>query len=282
MELLDTSTPLAAYFGRIDHDAVLAYANATNDHNELYALGEAVPPLFTAILVRHVWQSPTGRAALDRIIGMQWGVHAEHDVWIHAPFRPWTSIEWHADARCMRQTSAGVLTALHVQGYTPDGELAVEHYWSNLSLKATVDADWGPAAPDHTFREAYRSSPVATRTISIDRDQGYRYAGVSFDHAHHAMDDESARAEGYPSKILQGLCTLALCSTALVDLVAGGDPRRLRRLAARFAAPAFPARDLDVHVYAIGDAEGRHAYAYEAVQDGVVVIKHGRAEVVAG
>ena len=39
--------------------------------------------------------------------------------------------------------------------------------------------------------------------------------------------DDIAQIEGYPSKILQGMCTFALASGALVDLLADGDPYRL-------------------------------------------------------
>jgi acyl dehydratase len=93
------------------------------------------------------------------------------------------------------------------------------------------------------------------------------------------MDDEIAREQGYPSKILQGMCTFALCSRAVVGIGASGDPRRLRRLAGRFSAPAFPRHDLDVEVYDAGAVGGgRRALAFEATQEGVTIIKHGRAE----
>jgi acyl dehydratase len=114
----------------------------------------------------------------------------------------------------------------------------------------------------------------------VDRDQTFRYAGVSSDHIGHAIDDAVAHSEGYPSKILQGLCTFAMCSGALVDIAAGSDPRRLRRLAGRFSAPTFPGRELAFAVYDVGRTrEGYVALAFEASQDGVTVVKHGRAEV---
>jgi hypothetical protein len=59
------------------------------------------------------------------------------------------------------------------------GEVLVEHLWSNFHIGGTVARDVGPALPDHTFPEAARERPVATRTIPIDRDQTFRYAGVS-------------------------------------------------------------------------------------------------------
>ena len=37
--------------GRIDRDAAMAFALATNEPNEAYVSGQSVPPLFTVILL---------------------------------------------------------------------------------------------------------------------------------------------------------------------------------------------------------------------------------------
>jgi acyl dehydratase len=115
--------------------------------------------------------------------------------------------------------------------------------------------------------------------VSVDRDQAFRYAGVSGDRVGHAISDDIAQIEGYPGKILQGMCTFGLASGALVDLLADGDPYRLSRLAVRFARPAFPRKDLEITVFDAGTtAEGRRAFAFEGVQDNVTVLRHGRVE----
>jgi acyl dehydratase len=159
------------------------------------------------------------------------------------------------------------------------GAPLVAHFWSSFIIAATIDRDLGSAAPDHTFPEEARMHPFGSQTVAVDRDQAFRYAGVSGDHAGHAIDDAIARQEGYPSKILQGMCTFGLCSGAVVDMGAGGDTSRLRRLAGRFSAPAFPGRDLVVTLYDAGSTpEGARALPFEATQDGVTVIKHGLAE----
>ena len=56
----------------------------------------------------------------------------------------------------------------------------------------------------------------------------------------------------------------------------------LQRFAGRLASPVFPGNDLVVSVYDAGPtADGLHAYAFEAESKGVIVIKHGRAELAA-
>lgn len=266
--------------GWVDEDAVAAFALATNDPNPRYLAGEAVPPLFTAGLILGAHQEAAHRAMeLTAVSGFTGSVHGQHDVHFHGPIRPGTELGWRAGFHGAVQTRGGVLVTIRVEVADVDGPV-VEHYWSNLFTGGTIERDLGEPAPGHSFPEPARDHPVASRPVRIDRDQAFRYAGVSGDHAGHALDDSVARSEGYPGKILQGMCTLALCSGAVVDAVAGADPGRLLRFAGRLAAPTFPRRDLTLRLYDAGiTAAGDRALAFEAVQDGVTVVRHGRAEV---
>jgi hypothetical protein len=172
-----------------------------------------------------------------------------------------------------------VVVTLRIVVTDADGTTLVEHYWSSIHLGGTIEADVGPPVVDHTFPEATRSHPFGQLSLDVAIDQTFRYAGASSDHVPHSMDDEAAKLEGYPGKILQGLCTFAMCSGAVVQLGADGDPSRLRRLAGRFSAPMFPRRQLAVNLYDAGPADdGGRTLAFEAVSNGVTVIKHGRAE----
>lgn len=266
--------------GRVDEDAAVAYGYATNDRNELYERGDVVPPVFTATLVLPALQQASQEAGeLTEIIGPRFGVHGEHDIFYRGVVRPGMALRWESGVHGVKQSKAGVLVTVRIVVSDTEGTPLVEHYWSNYHPNSRVTEELGEATPDHTFPEDARSRPVATATVPVDRDQTYRYAGVSGDHAPHAMSDDAARAEGRPSKILQGMCTFALCSGAVVRAVAGGDPRRLRRFAGRFAAPAYPKHDITVHLYDAGRADdGSRALAFEAVQHGVTVMKHGRVE----
>ena len=271
------------YRGRVDEDAVAAYALATNDPNVLYLEGTAVPPLFTVTLVLpSQWESARATSDLVTIRGARGGVHGEHDVYFWGIVRPGMSLQWDSSLHSVKQTRGGVISTQRILVSDMDGAPLVEHLWSNFHIGATIEGDdYGPDLVGHLFPEEGRGPLIGRRTVPVDRDQAFRYAGVSSDHAGHAIDDAIAREQGYPSKILQGLCTFALCAGAVVDVGLDGDPRRLRRLAGRFSAPAFPRRDLVVHLSDAGrTAEGGRAMGFEAMQDGVAVIKHGRAELV--
>jgi acyl dehydratase len=271
------------FWGRIDEDAAIAYAEATNDRNPLYLEGTAVPPMFSATLILPAqWGASRASSYMTRIAGSRGSVHGEHDVYFRGDIQPGMSLQWEAGLHSIKQTRGGVVVTHRTVLSDAEGSPLVDHFWSNFHIGGVIEgSDFGPDLASHVFPEDARGRPVASQTVHVDRDQAFRYAGVSADFAGHAMDDTIALREGYPSKILQGMCTFAMCSGAVVDAGAGGDPRRLRRLAGRFSSPAFPRRDLVVNLFDAGlTAEGGRALVFEANQDDVTVISHGRAELV--
>jgi acyl dehydratase len=179
------------------------------------------------------------------------------------------------------QTSAGVLVTTRIAVCDRQGEPLAAHFWSSLYLGGIIDAEVGPDIPDHMFPAAARQHPVGRHVFEVAPDQGFRFAGASGDRVAHSIDDEAARQEGFPGKIVQGLCTLSMCSGAVVLLGADGDPDRVRRFAGRFSAPVFPRQELVVEVFDAGVADdGGRILAFEATAAGAMVVKHGRAELV--
>jgi acyl dehydratase len=267
------------HHGRVDPDAALAFALATDDPNEACTTGQVVPPLFTAALILGA-QAEAQLAGTDRSGFPSHGVHAEHDVTFYSPVPIVEPIQWSAATTLVKQTPAGALTSQQI--IVTDGEEnpLVGHRWSSIYVGASANNSGGTELPDHTFPEAARSSPIDSYTFDVTADQGFRYGGASGDRPPHSLDDELARLEGFPSKILQGMCTFAMCGAAVTRLSADGDPLRLRRLAGRFAAPVHPKRELTISVYDAGaTSAGLRKIAFEAISDGVTVVKHGLAEV---
>ncbi len=268
------------YEGRVDEDAVYAFAQATNDRNPRYADGRAVPPLFTATMVleaQAVSEHSGARAAA--VTGATNGVHGQQDVYFHKVIHPGMDLRWSASEYSGHQTKGGVLVAQQIVVTDSEGVPLVEHLWSSYLIGGVIDEDFGPPLADHAFPDDARSRPVDERVVTVDRDQAFRYAGVSGDHAGHAVDDVVAWAEGRPGKILQGMCTFGLASGAVVDMAAEGDPTRLSRLAVRFSAPAYPGKDIHVRLYDAGPtASGGRAYAFEGIQEGIALLKHGQVE----
>jgi acyl dehydratase len=267
--------------GRIDADAVKAYARATMEPNDAYERGAAVPPLYTVALV-HEAHIAAEVQTLDpgAVRGVTGGVHASHDTYVLGTVEPGMAVQWQVFTRSVLQTAAGVLITQAVRVSDRSGTPLVEHLWSSLLIGGVIDHSHGPELPDHRFPEESRSRPVGERAFPLELDLPFRYAGVSKDHAGHSLDLEIALSEGFAGRILQGLCTFSMCSGALVEIAAEGVPARVRRLAGRFAAPVLVrGDDLVVHVYDDGYTDdGAPSFAFEATQGDRTVVRHGRAE----
>ncbi len=271
---------LGPYQGYVDADAGTAFGWATNDASAAYVEGRAVPPLYSVALVLPALHEANIECIDDGAIsGVTGSVHGEQDVYFHAPVLPDSTVRWSVTPYAAHQTPAGVLLTQRIAVSDTEGTLLVEHYWSSLFIGGTTKSLGGPVLADHRYPEDARQRIIGDETLGVPLDQAFRYAGVSNDHAPHALDDDAARHEGLPSKILQGMCTLALCGSAVFRLADVGDPNSLRRLAARFAAPAFPKRDLTVEVAEMGTTDdGFRSLAFEARSGGTLCISHGRAE----
>ena len=101
-----------------------------------------------------------------------------------------------------------------------------------------------------------------------------RYAEVSGDWAAHHFDINVARSAGFDFVFTHGLCTMAICTHRVLQIVGVDDPGRVARVAVRFASPTPMDSNLAISAYEIDT----HSYAFEAVADGATTITHGRLE----
>lgn len=229
-----------------DADEIYAFALAINDENPLYLDGAAVPPTYAVVPVfdtyMGVMQSPMPPAATEGIRG---GVHAEHDLYLRAPIVPGMRLHTVAERYSVRAAKPGMNLAIRLLSHDDAGNLVIEQYWSTMYLGEVTGGDHGPAPAGHTFPDSARDRPLGDVTLPTTRDQTFRYAGASGDRSVIHVSDPAAQQAGFPRKFNQGLCTLGIASKALVDRAAGGDPRRARRIAVRFASPTFPGDEVE-------------------------------------
>ncbi len=263
----------------IDEAPSRAYAAATNDANPAYSSGRYVPPVFAVV---PTWDAMM--VALHDIVpaGDQLAMlHGEQDMHFHQPLVAGQSLVTWAEAYGMRSGRMGTRFTMRVVSHDEAGEPVVEQFATMVIRGVEKVEDGGEAPPDHAFPASARAARVAEVTTHVDADQAVRYAAASGDANPIHVDDAAARAVGLTGVILHGMCTMALCSQAVVDAVAGGDPSRLRRLAVRFYRPVFPGNDLVTSIYDAGDdpAADLRTYAFEAASAGKVVVRDGRAEI---
>lgn len=114
---------------------------------------------------------------------------------------------------------------------------------------------------------------------TTDKYLPHRYAGASGDFNPIHIDPEFAKAVGFERNILHGLSTMAFVAKAAVDY-AGSDPRRLKKLKARFAVPV-PVEETVTIVGTKGETEGI-VELEAASSSGQVVISNAEAQVELG
>jgi len=263
----------------IDGERVKAYAAATNDDNLAYTSGKVAPPLFGVV---PTWDALT-QVVADMILpeAMMMVVHGEQDMHFHEPLVPGMQLSSVASPFNIRVGGSGTRLTVKIDATdAATGDLVLTEYVTTFVRGMSDGESGGPDKPDHTFSDEARSHPVGDYTVPVDDDQTFRYRDASGDEMPIHVDDDFAKAVGLPGIIAHGLCTMAMCSQAVIKTVADGDPTRLRRLAVRMAANVFPGSDVVTSIYEAGTTdEGVAAYAFEATSQGDVVIKHGRAEV---
>ena len=98
----------------------------------------------------------------------------------------------------------------------------VDHSASRLAHvgRSGIDAQRAPL-PD-----AARDKPIGSATHHVDEHTARRYAEVSGDWSAHHFDSDAARATGFDFVFNHGLCTTAMCTHRVLDLVGVDDPGR--------------------------------------------------------
>src|SRR5262245_31818199 len=216
--------------GCLDVDFVRRYSAATRDPSPVAQTGVAVPPV---AIVTQIWEAQNaGRDAavpanLQR--GATGGVHGEHDVVLHRAIVPGEPLRVWVEGQGARPAGRNSLVALHYTLLDAADALVAEQWWTTVFLGVTCDPA-GQPAPEHAFPEDARERPIGTYSVEVDADMARRYAEVSGDWSAHHFDLDAARASGFDRLFLHGLCTMALCAQGVVEVVADGDPNRVRRV----------------------------------------------------
>ena len=117
--------------------------------------------------------------------------------------------------------------------------------------------------------------------VTPDKYLPHRYAGASGDFNPIRIDPEFATQVGLPRNILHGLYTMAQVARANAA-VAGGDPRKLKRLSVQFRGMGFPEKEIVVTGTVKETRNGVAVVDTVAEQDGNQIIRNAQAEVEVG
>ena len=119
-----------------------------------------------------------------------------------------------------------------------------------------------------------RGDSIPELKVTPDKYLPHRYAGASGDFNPIHIDPEFAKQVGLPGNILHGLYSMAQVARANAA-AAGGDPRKLKRLAVQFRGMGFPEQEIVV----TGSSDESGVIALEAAQGDNKIIKNAEAEV---
>ncbi len=114
--------------------------------------------------------------------------------------------------------------------------------------------------------------------VTPDKFVPHRYAGASGDFNPIHIDQEFAKQVGLPSNILHGLYGMAQVARA-AQQAAGGDPRKVRRLAVQFRGMGFPEQEIVVTGEVKSVEDGCAVIATEAAQGDNRIIRNAEAEI---
>lgn len=254
-----------------------AYAAATNDDGPAYRSGRILPPVFGVVPTWETMMAVVMDVVQEGTLGRL--VHRSHDMHFHRPLIGGSELVTEAELSHVRALGPGVELTIAVCSRSVAGEPILDQYATMFIWGSRGGQSGGREPPDHRLSPAARASVVCERIVHVDPDQTYRYRDASGDTNPIHVDESFAKQVGLPGIILQGLCTMAMCSHTVVADAAGNDPRRVRRLAVRFSRPVLPGKDLVTTLYDLGELNGNRSYGLEARSEGQVVVKDGLAVV---
>ena len=266
----------------VDTESFQDYARATDDTNKAY-FGDSpiAPPMFHVrpmiALMLHCANDPELQIDMLRL------VHGEHRMNFLEPLLPGDELLVGATLAAVDEKSSGTIftfgmhldrkgqrvvegtTAYFVRSANPPAKEEPKEA-PKTEAPAEAKADPAPAAkadepkgkgkgkgkegaPAKPAADAPR--PTVTVPQQVAADQALRYALASGDDNKIHTDEAVAKQAGLPRTILHGLCTLAFAQRDLIQR-AGGDPRKLASLGARFTGLVFPGDLLQLHTFETG------------------------------
>jgi acyl dehydratase len=276
-------TDLPPHVVEVSVRRLLAYAAAVGElgpHTFDDAGGHTLVavPAFCAALEWPVLSSPARVAALglrpDEVRG---AVLAGQDSTFHRTIGPGDRLRTSGCIAGLRQTRAGVLVTTRLDTLDDDDLAPVTTTWHHAMYRgvrlAGTELDQADSSPPPTPL----AEPLREVRVGIPPEAAHVYTECTDIWNPIHTERRAALAAGLGGIILHGTATWAIAGREIVRACAGGDPSRLRRLRARFAAPVVPGTTIRI---VFGDPGPDGEVSFEVrIPNGDVAISHGLAEI---
>jgi acyl dehydratase len=259
----------------LTRDFIARFSEAVNDPTPECRSGAVAPVLATAPLIGRVFGASRLQSMDRDLPGTTGNVHGSHDVHLMRSLAADVYVVTSSEIVGATRSPVGTVVTHRITVEDAEGVCAV-HDWNTLYIGGQIDHEVGEAPQDHSLPvDAREQGPLETIEVHVDADAASRYAALTGGGVHGRGDGTGIGESDTP--FLNGLNTLAICAGPLVAEIADGDPRRVSRVAGRFAAPVYVGSDLRLEVYQISSS----AYGFEALLGTDIAVKNGRLELAA-
>jgi acyl dehydratase len=176
-------------------------------------------------------------------------VEAGEAIRIHRPLEPAGRVLVRARIEDVIDKGAFALMVTRIHGEDEHG-VAVFEIDCSAALLGSGGLGSGPARPPANARRPVPVERVPDVEVStaIPETQAALYQLNGVDDPLH-VDPAFARSRGFSRPILHGPCTFGYATRVLVQRLCGGDPARVREIAARFSAPVYPGDRLSIELW---------------------------------
>lgn len=223
---------------RVDARWAMAYAAGIDDLSEAYFDNRdgrplAIHPVFPVCLEWPVLVASMAEHGVD----MRRSVHATHDLHLVAPLVADETYTTTATIVGVEQRKPGVYLGWRFDTSDSAGRVVCQTSQGNLFLGATLEGEarWSePMPPLPGFAVKAGVPRSCDLLVPLNMAHVYTECARIWNPIH--TDRAVAAAHGIGEPLLHGTATLALAVSALVARVLDGDPSRVRRITARFAA----------------------------------------------
>jgi acyl dehydratase len=197
------------------------------------------------------------------------GVHASHDLIIHRWIRPPAHVQTRATVAGIERRKPGAYQLTRLETVDAAGAPICTSWYGSIYRDVAVagpdrmaEAAPAPAVPPEMGRQ-----PISEIPISVAAGLAHVYTECAriFNPIH--TDAAVAQQAGLPSIILHGTATLALAVSKIVAAEAGGDPRRVTRIAGRFGAMVMLPSQIMLRICAREPAHDGERIFFEVLND---------------
>jgi acyl dehydratase len=246
-----------------------AFAAAVSDDGPAQAAGLVAPPTFAHVPAMQSLVEVIGAVTRDHV------VHGEQDFVFHAPIVPNRTLLTTSTLTGVRGTDAGLLLYVRSETRTADGAPICTQTATIVRPGAVPVWTAGKAPP---AQPRAQTGQVQETRFAIGPDITQAYAEAARDYSPYTLDQDAAKAAGWPAPIVHGMLTLSLAASAIVKTYAAGEATRLSRICCRFSAPLFSREGETLVVHHHRDLVG-HVGFTASDGGGRTVLTRGYAEI---